>query len=98
MHRMNGSYQYSYFPNGGVKISSCTSCYAKRIPLKIISFLLAPLWWPLPFFTAMIIRQYKNSWYTWFYRFLYKNLYGLSVKNHPKIKEYINEGYKIGLP
>lgn len=98
MHQMTGAYQYTYFKDGGLKISCCFSCIAKRIPLKLIAFLLAPLWWPIVFIIAALIRQYKNSWYGWLYRFIYKNLFGLSVRNHPTIKNYINQGYKIGLP
>ncbi|MDC1024732.1 hypothetical protein OAR04_02255 [Flavobacteriales bacterium] len=98
MHQMTGGYQYTYFKDGGLKISCCFSCIGKRIPLKLIAFLLAPLWWPVVFFITILIRQYKESWYSWLYRFIYKNLFGLSVQNHPIIKKHLNQGYKIGLP
>ncbi len=98
MHQMTGAYQYTYFKDGGLKILCCFSCIAKRIPLKLIAFLLAPFWWPVVLFVTVLIRQYKNSWYSWLYRFIYKNMFGLSVRNHPTIKNYINQGYKIGMP
>ncbi len=98
MHKMTGWNQYSYFKDGGVQVSCCLKCLSLRTILKIITFLLAPLTWPFLIFIIMFIRQYKNSWFSWLYRVLYRNLFGLSVKNHPKIKEYINQGYKIGMP
>ena len=98
MHKMTGWDQYSYFKDGGVQVLCCLKCLASRITLKSIVFLLAPLTWPIIFVIIILIRQYKNSWFSWLYWVLYKNLFGLSVRNHPKIKEYINQGYKIGMP
>ena len=98
MYKMNGMDQYSYFKDGGLKVSCCLKCFSLRITLKIIAFLLAPLTWPIIFFIIIFIRQYKKSWFSWLYWVIYKNLFGLSVRNHPKIKECIIQGYKIGMP
>ena len=46
----------------------------------------------------MLIRQYNDPWFSWLYKFLNKNLFGLSVRNHPKVKEFINQEYQIGMP
>lgn len=98
MHKMNGYDQYTYFKGGGLQVSSCLKCFISRTTLKVITFLLSPLTWPIIIVIILLIRQYKSSWFSWLYWFLYKNLFGLSVRNHPKIKECINKGYKIGMP
>ena len=98
MHKMTSLDQYTYFKDGGLKVSSCIQCLAPRILLKLLLFLLGAIAWPILLFMIIIIRQYKESWFSWFYKLLYRNIFGLTVKNHPLVQTYINEGYRIGMP
>jgi hypothetical protein len=98
MHKMTGWDKYSYFKDGGLQISSCLKCLIPRITLKTFVFIIAPISWPILLFIIILIRQYKDSWFSWLYRFLYRNIFGLSVRNHPKVKDFINQGYQIGMP
>ena len=98
MHKMTSLDQYTYFKDGGLKVSSCIQCLAPRILLKLLLFLLGAIAWPILFFMIIIIRQYKESWFSWFYKLLYRNIFGLTVKNHPLVQTHINEGYRIGMP
>ena len=96
MHKMTGFLdEYTHFR---LKVLSCTRCLFPRMLLKSLAILLGIASWPVLFIIIIIIRQYKETWFSRLYWFAYSHLFGMSVKNHPMIKEYLNQGYEMGKP
>ena len=98
MHKMTGLSEYTYFKNGGIKVPACNKCYFKRFPLKLLSIVLGIAAIPLVIGVIILKRYYSGNDFKWVYRMAYKYTYSLTVKNHPLIKEQLENGYEIGMP
>lgn len=98
MHKMTGYDRYTYFQNGGVKVPACTRCFFMRFPLKLLSIILGIASIPLVIAVIVLKRYFTENDFKWVYKVTYKHIYCLSVKNHPLIKEYLREGYELGMP
>ena len=114
MHKMTSYNSYTYFKDGGFPLQRCSGCRIKHSLQSFIAFILTLAIYiglffiVIGYFIFFSDIQNKFSGFKRIYHFI-KNLFSFvtgatkgsnrkSVANHPKIKEYLYQGYKIGMP
>lgn len=96
---------YTYFKDGGYAVSCCSSCHNRIGSRSILSFVVAfAVYVLLAIVTSgvsVMIDFFLTRFmlYTWWSRWVKKQLYYSQVGKHPRIRKLImNEGYQFGKP
>jgi len=96
--------QYTYFKDGGVAVSCCSSCYNKITSRKVLSFVIAfAVYAGLAAVTSgvtLVIDGFfaRFKLYTFWSSWVKKKIYYSEVEKHPVIRKFVLEGYEYGAP
>ena len=98
MHKMTSWDKYSYFPDGGVEVSCCSSCCNKKQLLKLASFILGCFYFlPYPIIAIDFIFA-RFAILKWWFKFVRKHIFFNNISDHPNIVVLKSQGYKFGMP